>query len=372
MSSEIDFAGRAEEYKKQYSVWYYQWMKESLGTEDSVLERVIGSNNINWAAEHVFGVNYREYFLSLKNGKLMSPDFGDKTLLEMADDAVLIREKAGVDLKRVESEKRGIVDLEKMLGEMRIGQTAVLISPPDLGDVNMGRYNMIYIYEKQTSDFIRATAIRDNINSLDDLSVLANYLSGVGKWQDATHLDFVAKPFVTQLGFEEAVSEVGVTKKDILPDWVVEMSAGVVWAMLDELNSGRIGKVKEIFDAFQIAVKTRFERGKGRMEAVWIEPLQMVEDERLWIMAQRSFLEVGGRELMSAAGSCGIADVGLKNDGWRDNNILSSLMGIDEKKEESYSFDHEGQCVVCKLDPKRLGPCQICEDCDHKIRSQTE
>lgn len=36
--------------------------------------------------------------------------------------------------------------------------------------------------------------------------------------------------------------------------------------------------------------------------------------------------------------------------------------------EGNYSFDHNGICVVCDEGPRALGPCNICEPCDAKMR----
>ncbi len=372
MHSEINFAGRESEYRKQYSVYYYQWMQESLKTSDDVLTKVIDSNNVNWAAEHVFKVNYREYRLELRNGLLYSPDFGSKTLLEMTDDAIAIREKAGANLDRVESERLGIIELQSKLQLLKPGQVTVLMSPTDPNDPNMGGYSMIYVYEKQERNQIRATAIRNDQLSIQELRVLSNYMSGISKWNTADHLDFVANPFVTNLGFEEVINECGVSQKDVLPKWVEDMSSGIVSAMLSELNTGNIENVKQIFDAFQMSVKTRHEEErKGSGEAGWIDPLMMFKDENVWMSVQRQFLLSGGKEMMTTGGSCGATDIELRSDDWRTNNVMSTLLGAEEK-DESYSFDHEGQCVVCKKDPRMLGPCNICEQCDHKIRAQVE
>jgi len=372
VSPEINFAGKESEYRKQYSVYYYLWLKEAYGATDEVLGKVIDSNNVNWAAEHVFGVNYREYRLELKEGVLYSPDFGDKTLLQMTTDAILIREKAGVSLERVESEKKGVIELEQKLKILEPGQVVVLMSPTDPDDSNMGGYSMIYVYEKQEHDQIRATAIRNNQFELQDLQVLSNYLSGVNRWRDGDHLEFVANPFVTRAKFEEVVRECGIDKKDVLPDWVETMSHEIVSAMLHELYTGNIENVKQIFDAFQMSVKTRYETEKrGKREVDWINPLQMFQDEKVWMSVQRQFLMSGGNELMETRGSCGAADVGLKQDDWRNNNVMSDVVDFKEA-DETYSFDHDGKCVVCKLDPKKLGPCQICEECDQKIRAQVE
>lgn len=370
----IDFGDRASEYRKQYSVWYYLWMKEHLGIDEEIMGKVIGSNNVNWAAEHIFKVNYREYRLNLRNGVLYSPDFGGKTLLQMADDAILIREKAGANLDRTQSEKRGIEKLQEMFGRIKVGETVVLMSPTDPNDPDMGGYSMVYVYEKQENDQIRATAIRNDEFKIDDLRVLANYLSGVNRWNVADHMDFVAKPFITRLSFEKLVVEIGVSRKDVLPSWVEEMSASVVRAMLFELGMGRVEKMKEIFDAFQMSVKTRYEYEKEKMgdqDLSWIDPVRMSHDEGMWLMVQRQFLERGGREMMSGGGSCGRPDLDIKTDPLRSNNVMSDLVGVNER-EDSYSFDHEGKCVVCKQDPRMLGPCGICEECDHKIRAQVE
>ncbi|MFH2019284.1 MAG: hypothetical protein ABII80_01590 [bacterium] len=373
MSRERDFSGREQEYEKQYSVWYYWWMQQYSEEGKEVLGEVIRSNNETWAAEHVFKANYHEFELELVNGRLRSPYFGKKTLVEMCEDAVIIREKAGADLVRAENEKIGVRKLEEILGKMRVGETAVLISPPDPNDKNMGKYNMIYVYEKQEVGKIKGTAIRDEKSSIEDLRVLANYLSGVSSWGSASHLEFVAKPFTTHLRYDEVVKEVGIEKRDQLPSWVEEMAGGVVEAMLKELEEGRVEGAKEIFDAYQMAVKTRYEKEKRNDEnIVWIEPLQMITSEELWMRAQRSFLSAGGREMVEAGGACGRGEIGLRNE-LMDNNLTSGLLGIQEdqlKVEESYSFDHEGKCRVCKVDPKKLGPCNICRDCDHKIRQQ--
>jgi len=370
---EIDFSGQEQECGKQYSLWYYWWMQEYSRVGKEVLGEAIRSNNETWAAEHVFKANYHEFELELVNGELRSPNFGSKTLIEMCEDAVTIRERAGVDLKRVESEKIGVGELEAIMGKMRVGETAVLISPQDPSDQNMGEYNMVYVYEKREDGRVRGAAIRDEISRVEDLRVLANYLSGVSSWERASHLEFVAQPFATHLRYDEVVKEVGIEKRDQVPGWVEEMAGGVVEAMLKKLEEGRVEKAKEIFDAYQMAVKTRYEKEKrGDNNIVWIEPLQMITSEELWMKAQRSFLVAGGGEMVEAGGACGRGEIGLRNE-LVDNNLTSGLMGVEEaqlKVEESYSFDHEGKCVMCKVDPKKLGPCNICRDCDRKIRQQ--
>lgn len=57
----------------------------------------------------------------------------------------------------------------------------------------------------------------------------------------------------------------------------------------------------------------------------------------------------------------------------KNPSIVQDILGQSESsKEEKYDFDHEGKCVVCNNDPRQLGPCGICEECDTKIRRQVE
>lgn len=56
----------------------------------------------------------------------------------------------------------------------------------------------------------------------------------------------------------------------------------------------------------------------------------------------------------------------------KNPSIMQEILGKSEKSKEEYEFDHEGKCVVCKNDPRSLGPCGICKECDAKIRAQVE
>jgi hypothetical protein len=40
-------------------------------------------------------------------------------------------------------------------------------------------------------------------------------------------------------------------------------------------------------------------------------------------------------------------------------------------RDEEYSFDHEGKCVNCGR-KKMLGPCNICEECDKKLKDENK
>lgn len=95
-----------------------------------------------------------------------------------------------------------------------------------------------------------------------------------------------------------------------------------------------------------MAVKIRYEQEKnGNKEVLWIEPMRAVKDVNLWIQAQRSFLAMGGMEMIKAGGSCGAGDIGLKKDEWSDNNIMSSLMGVNEL--ETSETTSKMECVTC-------------------------
>lgn len=115
-------------------------------------------------------------------------------------------------------------------------------------------------------------------------------------------------------------------------------------------------------------------------ERVGDTPVDSIQD----ILSLRKLDELYGRilhnsnaRLLLSASSCGSSGAwqDMFNNDWRDMNDFSKqniIQDILESKEETYSFDHEGKCVVCKVDPKKLGPCQICEECDKKIRAQVE
>lgn len=88
-------------------------------------------------------------------------------------------------------------------------------------------------------------------------------------------------------------------------------------------------------------------------------------------------LQNSNARLLLSASSCGSSGAwqDMFNKDWKDMSDFSKqniVQDILQSKDETYSFDHDGKCVVCKVDPKKLGPCQICEDCDRKIRAQVE
>ena len=86
------------------------------------------------------------------------------------------------------------------------------------------------------------------------------------------------------------------------------------------------------------------------------------------------------RELLEASscGGGGFEDMfnsqyGGDSANLKNPSILQNILGKSEtSKEEQYDFDHEGKCVVCKNDPRMLGPCGICKECDQKIRAQVD
>jgi hypothetical protein len=144
--------------------------------------------------------------------------------------------------------------------------------------------------------------------------------------------------------------------------FALEASGGYVgwdlWQTIDEF--------KKLLKGFELKLTPVVGREMNDVERISIDSIE-------WLYASIS-TNVNAQSLLSGS-SCG------SSTSWQDmfgselkdmvdfgkQNILQDIL---ENKEETYSFDHEGKCVVCKVDPKKLGPCGICEQCDHKIRQQ--
>lgn len=79
--------------------------------------------------------------------------------------------------------------------------------------------------------------------------------------------------------------------------------------------------------------------------------------------------EFGWMQPKSVMVGCGLS-AGFKIGG--ENSLFSNSVGKFglSNESEDYDFDHDGQCVVCKKDNTRLGPCDICVPCDAKLRGK--
>lgn len=325
------------EYKKQYSLFYYWWMKELAEVDDDELLSIIQSDTLRWAAEHVFKVPYREFEYALIDGQLVSPDFGNRSILSMCAEAVEIRMQAGVSTERAEHEGLGVANLQTLLSHMKPGETAVIISPPDGATEKSASYNMIYLYEKRGDSTVKATAVRDTDSTLEGLRALAGYLSGnLSRWENATHLEMVAVPFVSRVGFDTLLDELGVHVAEHLPLWATEMIDKTTRAMWRSIQSGDRSGATEFFDALQIALFTRYKNEQDWSDSSVsrnfdYDPLEMVADRSRWMDVQTEFVRVGGLDMMEEQDQCGGVALSLK-DFSSVNNLQSSLFGYEESQ----------------------------------------
>ena len=137
-----------------------------------------------------------------------------------------------------------------------------------------------------------------------------------------------------------------------------------------------IGKFKEYMHGFMY---------KQQLDTVSDSRLNMAtysDDPKLaqlWELQRRIQMNDKARGTLEASmcGGGGWHDIfnskfGGEMNTFKNPSVLQNVLNKSESSEETYSFDHEGKCVVCKVDPKKLGPCKICEDCDRKIRAQVE
>lgn len=323
------------EYKKQYSLLYYWWMKELAEVTDDELLSIIQSDTYRWAAEHVFKVPYREFEYALLDGQLVSPDFGNRSILSMCAEAVEIRIQAGASTERADHEGLGVANLQKLLSRMKPGETAVIISPPDGAQEKSASYNMIYLYEKRGDNTVKATAVRDTESTLTGLRALAGYLSGnMPRWENATHLEMVAVPFVSRVGFDALLDELGVHVIEYLPGWATEMIDKTTRAMWRSIQKGDRTGATELFDALQIALFTRYKNEQDwsispASRTFNYDPLVMVADRSSWMDVQAEFVRVGGLDMMEEADQCGGVALSLK-DFTSVNNLQSVLFGYDE------------------------------------------
>lgn len=90
-----------------------------------------------------------------------------------------------------------------------------------------------------------------------------------------------------------------------------------------------------------------------------------------------AFVDEFGRkrppQVMGSCGSTSSPDIFGFDSGFRPawEGVLEKITGdttlTNFEFSGTYSFDHTGTCKVCEGENKRLGPCDICEECDRKL-----
>ena len=96
-------------------------------------------------------------------------------------------------------------------------------------------------------------------------------------------------------------------------------------------------------------------------------------------------MEEKGMTSMSLSGSCGGSVISLEDVNnllginsitqnpfeQLDSHFSSAWREMTQKKGKEYGFNREGECRVCHRATK-VGPCSICEGCDHAIRARNK
>ena len=116
-------------------------------------------------------------------------------------------------------------------------------------------------------------------------------------------------------------------------------------------------------------------------ERIDVSQVELNNNERLWLISVDNLYQAinanqNAQNILSGS-SCGSSGEwhDMFNNDWRNMDDFSKqniMQDILESKDETYDYDHEGKCVVCHGDPRMLGPCGICKECDAKIRAQVE
>ena len=352
--------------------------------------------------------------LFVRDGSLKDK-YGDD-LVDQSRAAAVIR-KGRVEQDRVEAELLGVERLRDLLlsGDARDG--VIYLSPPGRETEGFGadgkhRLSFTYLYHVGNEGRIHFVAVPElEISIKNHLAKVTNAIN-----QNATEKivgvpinskddrGLVAYPLVAKdkSSMDEMAKKFGY--KDLLGMWKTALEArrlrgrvgelikhvgGKIWESRSGLDQDELGAMGDVFRGM-VALLT----GPGLDD---VKDLTGYFDNKIQaLIASRKIDRLGGVtyegytrlafELSEfywrmetnpyaldkvQGGSCP-GDRGL---GFEVNNhvMIDVLSGdIQEKSEETYSFDHEGQCVVCKQDPRMLGPCNICEECDHKMRSQGE
>lgn len=204
-----------------------------------------------------------------------------------------------------------------------------------------------------------------------------NFADLTAKVESALILENDAEAEGRRVGLTRFIAKQIVSYRDKLDEDGLRISGKVIKMMFALEASGEyfgwdlwktIQEFKDLVKGFRVKERIDTKSAVLREDQILLEKLDVFYGQILNNENAQSLLSG------SSCGSSGDWQDMFSND-WREvsdfgkQNIMQDMLGNND---ENYSFDHEGKCVVCKVDPKKLGPCEICEDCDHKIRAQVE
>lgn len=346
-------------------------------------------------------------------------------LVSQSEAASIIR-KGRIEQDRVEAEVTGVKQLRDLLisGEAKNG--IIYLSPP--GKRREGfdgrRISFTYLYHVGNAGRIHFLAVPElEVSALEHFNRVFDLIdegataaiAGV-KVGELNDRKLVAYPFLaTDSGSLDSLSQ-QLGYKNLLDLWKQALEAKRLRGRVGEVIKHASQKIWEAHhnnDKLQLEVLSDVFRGVvALMTGKGLDDVDNVVDyfdtKVDSILSAREIDRLGGATYtlyapylsqinefqmrinnnpyakdVTNGGSCPTGDKGLGLDifGSRlndqtSNHIMMDILGNNPleatSQDESYSFDHEGECVVCKKDPRMLGPCNICEQCDHKIRSQVE
>ncbi len=360
-----------KDLQQRFSLGVYVRMHEAEGISRDELESRFAADAVTYVEEYVLRVKLGQRELELRDHDLFSSKFGSKSVLSMCKDAVVAREKKNIDPIRAKHEGLGISNLVKLLEVTRPGEVVVIVSPPDPGDKNMAGYTMVYLYEKQDNGKIWFGAVRDEGRGIGDWQKFAAETSlWQEDWGDYDHLKFVALPYVAKNSLGEVLNKLGVTSDpDDIPLWIrreAQTSAKLIAANIEVGNKVMAQRVLDAFKTAVIAGRDKTEVGEHGYSVA-----RMTMDPRYLMMVQRFFDIGGGGRFIAAGGICGIDEINsLTGEPMNNNNALSDVMGIDERKTTKTSSSestgmHCGAC--CGSHVAKEGDMYVCKDCGASI-----
>lgn len=345
--------------------------------------------------------------LSISDNKLRDKYGNDLALQARA--AAVIR-KGRVEQERVEAEVAGVERLNELLTQ---GSDVIYLSPPGSEDEGFGaegrrRLSFTYLYIRGNGDRVHFLAVPElEMPVQDHFGRVADLVERSGN-EGVEERSLVSHPFIAldRKSFDLLAQRMGY--KNLLDMWKISLEAKrtrgragelirhasqQIWDAKKEGNNTKLEVLGDVFrgvvallvsgglvdvdsvdDYFDKNVQAMFGAKEldifgGSSHVLYLPYIEQMQEFYLRMQNNSKAMEI------MQGGSCpGDRGLGFGENLWdkpKDvavtNNVLMDVLG---DKEEVYSFDHDGQCVICKVDPKKLGPCGICEDCDHKIRVQ--
>lgn len=342
-------------------------------------------------------------------GNKLQDKYGNDLVLQ-AKAASIIR-KGRVEQERIDAELMGVMRLGELLPA---GKNVIYLSPPGSEREGFGvegrrKLSFTYLYLQGNNGKIHFLAIpeleqsgKDHFRRIIDLIEYDNEI-------DMDDRSLVAHPFVAKdrTSFDTLAQRMGYV--DLLDMWkralearklrgrvgeIIQHTSYEIWKAKHKKNTSKLEIMGDVFRgmiALLVSdgladVQQLGEYFNEKIEAIW-ETKQIdlaggssyLRYEPHMMQVQEFYLRMMGNEramdIVKGGGCPGDRSLGFGQDLFNGRETILSnhvLMDVVSEKEESYSFDRTGKCVVCKGDPRMLGPCGICEECDHKIRSQGE